>query len=71
MQAYPDHPWKPWKIKGPIERWADPKFLREFFDDFAQTHNITSMDNWYLVQASQIIDAGGAYQLLTESINVC
>lgn len=56
--AYPDHGWEPWRFLRP--KWT-VSTTREFLAHLAQKEfNIASLDGWYRIKASEVMEKGGS-----------
>ena len=64
MSIYPEHTWKVWTFKKvPKNYWSDKKNQRIFFDWLANKLQVKSVEDWYKVKPSDIINNGGTVLL--------
>jgi hypothetical protein len=64
--VYPEHQWEQWKFtKAPRGWWKDTANHKVFLDAVAKNLNLSSMEDWYSVQFSDIQEQGGS-RLLVE-----
>jgi len=60
LSAYPDHNWQVWRFhKVPVKWWADKAHRQAFLDDFANSKQFKSMDDWYSVHVQHVRDYKG------------
>lgn len=65
MAVYPEHPWLPWKfVKAPRGFWHKPENQRWFLEWLYSQLGFSSMEDWYKVRLSTIMEYGGGGLML-------
>jgi hypothetical protein len=59
---YPEHAWQDWNFSQLRRGWFDVKENRlQFMEALALSKNIEKMEDWYNVEAQDVIDFGGSF----------
>ena len=56
---FPEYQWQTWKFSYLPYKWSDHNNRRSFFDSLTKELNIQKMEDWYKINASQVVKRGG------------